>query len=104
MKFPVISDVWKQCLPEINIIQIWVRDIPINVSDKKLAQTFGKFGEIEGIIVDRYQSVRQHKWIKYKQNELKQDQKNELNKTIETLRNTVDRNVINDYQVKLCRN
>ena len=86
------------------IIQIWVRDIPMNVTDRRLAHTFSKFGEIAAIVMDRHQSVRQHKWIKYKQNELKENQKNELNKTIEKLRNTVHRNIINDYQVKLCRN
>ena len=79
--------------------QIWVRDIPMNVTDTRLAQTFSKFGEISAIIMDRYQSVRQHKWIKHKRNELRQYQENRLHKTIQEMRNIVHNNVINDYQV-----
>eukprot|EP01084_Bolivina_argentea_P262837 444655_1 len=77
---------------------IWIQDIPLNVTDVKLAQTLSKFGDISAIVMDRYQSVRQQEWIKHKQNELKQNQKDELIKTINKLRNDVNRSMINDYE------
>ncbi len=46
--------------------------------------------------MDRYQSVRQQEWIKHKQNELKQNQTDELIKTINKLRKDVNKNMIND--------
>ena len=76
-----------------------MRDIPKNVSDRKLLETFQKFGEISAITMDRHQSVRQQQWLKHKEFESKLAQKNELNKTIKKLKQKMKKNMINDYQV-----
>ena len=71
----------------------------MNTTDRKLAQIFSKFGEISAIIMDRQQAVKQSQWMKYKQNELKQNQKTELNYTVQQLRKNMQKNMINDYEV-----
>merc|ERR1712130_983296 len=38
---------------------IWIRDIPKNVSDRKLFETFKQFGNISAITMDRYQSIKE---------------------------------------------
>eukprot|EP01083_Nonionella_stella_P174698 606362_1 len=77
---------------------IWVRDVPMNVTDRKLAQIFSKFGPISAITMDRYQSVKQQKFIDWKHEELAQNQRDELDKTIKKLSTTVVHNAMNEYE------
>ena len=73
----------------------------MSATDKSLAQILSKFGAIDAIIMDRQHSVRHRKWMKYKQEEMRLDQKQELQKTIDRLKINRTRNLLNDYQVEL---
>ena len=83
--------------------QLWVRDIPLSVTDKTLSAIFSRFGALRAVTVDRSHGVRQRKWRERKESELRQSQQRELQRTIAKLRETFVDDLTTAYEQQFLR-